>query len=68
MELPSLMIVSDILAYSGKDMVAEYMNMPDGKFIEVFSEEKRMILFLMRSRCVITCILLYAIISSRLHM
>ena len=45
MELPSLMIVSDILAYSGKDMVAEYMNMPDGKFIEVFSEEKRMILF-----------------------
>lgn len=55
MELPSSEIVSDILVNYGKVMVADPMNMPDDKYIEVFSGEKRMVLFSKRNRCKVTC-------------
>ena len=55
MELPSSEILSDILVTYGRVMVADPRNMPDDKYIEVFSGEKRMILYSKRNRCKVTC-------------
>lgn len=54
-ELPSSEIVSDLLVYYGRVMVADPMNMPDDKYIEVFSGDKRMVLYSKRNRCKVTC-------------
>ena len=56
MELPSSEIVSDILVNYGRVMVTDPRSMPDDKYIEVFSRDKRMILYSKSNRCKVTCI------------
>ena len=56
MELPSSEIVSDILVNYGRVMVTDPRSMSDDKYIEVFSGDKRMILYSKSNRCKVTCI------------
>ena len=54
-ELPSSEIVSDILVNYGRVMVTDPRSMQDYKYIEVFSGDKRMILYSKRNKCKVTC-------------